>query len=447
VASDTVLVNSLSSTGTTLAKTINNLNAIVSHIQNPDLYSPIWANQIEFHERTNKPIAKCDISKGELITLYPIKYISIGKERSSSDQILSKRLELLQEERYPYPHLRVAPEPLYIHSEKNVIYSDGWYGNIIPSATNEQENEQSNCVFVPLPSVAPLCGMVATRSIAKGEGIISSSCIHDESQDKTKLCKLTNEIAKEYAYELGDLMPYLQMAYTHIDKKEKSETIAKQKMYHTINESYPNLQQIHSSPDIYTVADFLSQGECDRIIRKARLNIQPCLVKNEETGAVEVDPSRTSTNANIPRCEVPSITKKILELGNCVEEQMEILQVLNYKRGQEFKPHTDGFDGATTTCGFQDSGRIATIFCYLNDVKAGGTTLFTKVGLEIEPKRGMAVVHFPMSSDLVEDEMTEHQGSVAMDEKWILTTWIWKHWKADYRYSEENIEALSDDII
>jgi prolyl 4-hydroxylase len=261
---------------------------------------------------------------------------------------------------------------------------------------------------------------------------------------------LTNHIAKEYADKLGDLMPYLQMAYTqtHMDTKKTSETIAKkQQLYHTINESYPNLQQIHSSPDIYTVTDFLSQDECDRIIRKARLNIQPCLVKNEDTGAVEVDPSRTSTNANIPRCEVPSITKKIVELGNCVEEQMETLQVLNYKRGQEFKPHTDGFDGATTACGFQDSGRIATVFCYLNDVKAGGTTLFHKVGLEIEPKQGMAVVHFPMSLDLVEDEMTEHQGSVAIDEKWILTTWIWKNWKADYRYAEENIEALSDDII
>ena len=52
-----------------------------------------------------------------------------------------------------------------------------------------------------------------------------------------------------------------------------------------------------------------------------------------------------------------------------------------------------------------------------------------------------------MSLDLVEDEMTEHQGSVAMDEKWILTTWIWKHWKADYRYSEDMIDDLSEDII
>ena len=87
--------------------------------------------------------------------------------------------------------------------------------------------------------------------------------------------------------------------------------------------------------------------------------------------------------------------------GQIVEKQMETLQVLNCKRGQEFKPHTNGFDGAMTACGFQDSGRNPTIFAIqcLNDVKAGGTTLIHKVGLEIELKRGMAVVHFPMSLD------------------------------------------------
>ncbi len=460
------VVSSLSTTGKTpstaaLTKTIQNLNAIVSHIQNPELYSPTWANQIEFHEDTNEPIAKCDINAGELITLFPIQSISIGKAFGSEEttisseagDILSKRVDLLEEERYVYPHLRVASEPLYIHASKDIV-CDGWYGNLIPFyTTNDNEYETSiysNCRFVPLPNVAPLCGMVATKSIAKGEIIVQSSPFSStDPQEEEELYSLSNEIAKEYAYELGDLLPYLQMAYAHIPTAtiERSDKVIKKQKYHAINKAYPELKKIHSSPDIYTVKDFLNQDECERIIRKAQLNIKPCLVKNEDTGAVGVDPSRTSTNANIPRREVPSITRKILELGNCMEEQLETFQVLNYKKGQEFKPHTDGFDGPTTACGFQDSGRIATMFCYLNDVPSGGTTMFTKVGLDIEPKRGMAVVHFPMSLDLVEDEMTEHQGSVAMDEKWILTTWIWKHWLSDYRYSDASIQGLNDDII
>jgi len=48
--------------------------------------------------------------------------------------------------------------------------------------------------------------------------------------------------------------------------------------------------------------------------------------------------------------------------------------------------------------------------------------MLTKLGLEIKPVKGLAVVHFPMSLELVEDERTEHKGNAAVDEKWILTT-------------------------
>ncbi|CAM9909411.1 unnamed protein product, partial [Heterosigma akashiwo] len=324
----------------------------------------------------------------------------------------------------------------------------GWYGNIIPYGTRKT----GNCMFIPLPSVAPLCGFVATKTILKGEEVKASPdvCVVDE-EGKERIYELTENIAKEYAHELGELLSYLQRAYTHILKPEvhlSSTKKVNEQRFHVINQAYPNLKKIHSKPDIYTVADFLSKDECERLIRKASTNMQPCYVKNEETGVVEQDASRTSTNANIPRNESPSITRKILNLlGNCKAEQIETFQVLNYKKGQEFKPHTDGFESATTACGFQDSGRIATVFCYLNDVEAGGTTLFTKLRLEIKPRRGLAVVHFPMSLDLTEDEMTEHKGSAAIDEKWILTTWMWKHWRSDYRYSEENMAPLSDDVI
>ena len=342
---------------------------------------------------------------------------------------------------------------MFIHSGKDTIHP-GWYGNIIPPSQDKDDDTDTstdmggNCMFVPLPGVAPLCGMVATRSISKGEEITTAKkCPGDDI-----IHKVAQDIAKEYAFELGELMAYLQMAYS-TESPESSPilltpcTTKEKQEYHTITESYPNVEKIHSNPDIYTIADFLSQNECERLITKARVGMQPCLVKNAETGAVEPDPSRTSTNANIPQREVPSISKKILDLTNCREEQMEILQVLRYEKGQEFQPHTDGFEGPTSACGFLDSGRLATVFCYLNDVGEGGTTLFTKLGVGIKPMRGMAVVHFPMSLDLVEDERTEHQGSIAVDEKWILTTWIWKHWKADYRYCEENLEVLSEDII
>ncbi|OEU10787.1 hypothetical protein FRACYDRAFT_193411 [Fragilariopsis cylindrus CCMP1102] len=240
-----------------------------------------------------------------------------------------------------------------------------------------------------------------------------------------------------------------------------SSSSSSSSLFHSINESYPKLEKIHSSPDIYSIQDFLSESECERIIRKVSsndgINMRPCLIKNEATGKVEPDVTRTSLNANIARREVPTIIQKILNLMNN-EKQIEILQVLRYRNGQEFKSHTDGFNGPTTACGFYQSGRIATIFCYLNNVtdSGGGKTTFPLLtddgrssSLDITPKRGLAVVHFPTSLDLKEDQRTEHIGTPVtdMEEKWILTVWVWKNQRADMRYSEDILPFLSDDII
>ena len=407
---------------------LQNLNGIVTQLQNPSLYSTEWANRIEINNE-HDPIANCDVKAGDVLTLYPIDQVEFGIHEGG------RCVDLLHPERFPYPHLRNEKQDLCIISDHDSI-RQGWLGNRIPM---DSENN-GNCAFVPLPSIAPLCAIVATRDIAQGESIKECKISRKETLD------LAMTVGKRYANEIGDLLPYLnEMAYANIPLPKKSVKVLDN--FHKINKSYPKLQQIHSNPDIYKIPNFLSDEECDRLIEKSRQGIQPCLVKNEQTGEVELDPSRTSTNANIPKREVPSIIKKITDLANCDTEQVEILQVLNYQKGQEFKPHTDGFERATSACGFLDSGRIATVFTYLNDVDNGGKTIFTKLGLDIKPEKGMCVVHFPMNLDMLEDERTEHQGGVAIDEKWILTTWIWKHFKGDFRYDEEFLPSLSDDLI
>ena len=154
------------------------------------------------------------------------------------------------------------------------------------------------------------------------------------------------------------------------------------------------------------------------------------------------------------------------------------------QKGQFFKPHVDATDGAHTSTGFVDSARLATVFVYLADVPNGGETKFTNLEpssdvptegdtvmlnimegageatvtkanndgtfdvkwtwngsirpsvdaayitkvsprtLSIHPKRGMAVVHFPQSTKMELDVRTMHEGAVAIDEKWLLATWM-----------------------
>ena len=151
------------------------------------------------------------------------------------------------------------------------------------------------------------------------------------------------------------------------------------------------------------------------------------------------------------------------------------------QKGQFFKPHCDGTNGALTSTGFVDSARLATVFVYLADVPNGGETKFTSLEplsevpaegdavvvdgsdttatvtkankdgtfdvefwngsivssvdaayikkvsprtLSIHPKRGMAVVHFSQSTKMELDVRTVHEGAVAIDEKWLLATWM-----------------------
>ena len=572
---------------------LQNLQSISTHLQNPDLYSTSWANNVSVvsskkssskrksHTTGNENddyclIASKHIQKGELITLYPIHAIgikskidnklgsngdgddmdndnnqkkkgdksmgmkSLGNKKNTKKKLRKQQIqrnkhtflesydylyhdskwnlddtipsmkEYQHEVQIPFglsststsssssssvssessvsstmmgvhPLLCQYEHELYIQSHPTRRVLPGWYGHLIQtkqitttsstskrnlSLSNNKDNH--NCMIVPIPCSIPLCGVVATRDIEKGEQIVRQvNNNNQEEQDKVVL-EFVKQIIQRYTAEITELGSYYQMAYdaANNNEEEKKDEMEHEKLqsssFHTINESYPNLTKLHTNPDIYIIPDFLSSEECDRLIQKASTNLQPCLIKTEESGQVQLHNNiRTSTNANIPRGEVPSITQKIQNLIQFQsEDQLEIYQVLKYDKGQEFKPHTDGFDKPVTACGFFQSGRIVTLFTYLNDVEegsGGGQTVFTKLGsdgennnndgLKITPRKGMAVIHFPMTLDLVEDKRTEHEGSMAIDEKWILTTWVWKDERLDERYAEDHLESASDDII
>ncbi|EEC51190.1 predicted protein, partial [Phaeodactylum tricornutum CCAP 1055/1] len=137
------------------------------------------------------------------------------------------------------------------------------------------------------------------------------------------------------------------------------------------------IQRANTDPVVWIVPGFLSESECDALQRKASRRMTSCVTKNADTSRVYKDLSRTSTNTNVPRREVPTVVSKLKNLTLCDDEaRFEILQVLRYQAGQHFSPHTDGFSGPITACGFWDSGRLVTVFCYLNDVEKGGTTRF-----------------------------------------------------------------------
>jgi len=185
------------------------------------------------------------------------------------------------------------------------------------------------------------------------------------------------------------------------------------------------------SPRVVLFGNLLSAQECEQIIDAARRRLQRSTVVNAATGAYDVHADRTSSGTHFERGEnelVARIERRIGELVGCPVESGEPIQVLHYTPGAEYKAHHDYFDPAqpgndqVLAMGGQ---RVATLVMYLNDVEAGGSTVFPALGLDVLPRRGSAV-YFAYTNERGEtDARTLHGGSaVVAGEKWIATKWL-----------------------
>lgn len=186
-----------------------------------------------------------------------------------------------------------------------------------------------------------------------------------------------------------------------------------------------------NAPRIVLFGGLLSDEECDELIALSRRKLTRSSVVNAETGAYDVHPDRTSSGTHFERGEnelIRRIESRIAELISCPVERGEPIQILHYKPGAEYKPHFDFFDPAypgnekVLAMGGQ---RVATLVMYLNDVVAGGSTVFPEIGLDVLPRKGNAVYFAYTTEDGQLDRRTLHGGSpVAEGEKWIATKWL-----------------------
>ena len=154
-------------------------------------------------------------------------------------------------------------------------------------------------------------------------------------------------------------------------------------------------------------------------------------VVNAATGNYDVHPHRTSSGTHFNRGEnalIQRIERRISELVQHPVERGEPLQILHYQPGGEYKPHFDYFDPAQpgNEVVLKHGGqRVATLVMYLNDVQAGGSTVFPEVGLDVLPRRGNAVYFAYTTEQGQLDARSLHGGNpVSEGEKWIATKWF-----------------------
>jgi prolyl 4-hydroxylase len=185
-----------------------------------------------------------------------------------------------------------------------------------------------------------------------------------------------------------------------------------------------------SDPEIAFFNDFLSADECERLVQESAVKLLKSTVIDNDTGDRVEHVQRISDGTWFNRGEnefVAMIERRIAHLTNSEVKNGEGLQILHYKLAGRYDPHHDFFPKNIGGEVHMRAGgqRIATFIMYLNDVEAGGETIFPSLRLKFIPKRGSAIYFSYTNNSGQTDDRSLHGGApVVRGEKWISTKWI-----------------------
>ena len=192
----------------------------------------------------------------------------------------------------------------------------------------------------------------------------------------------------------------------------------------------PNAQKIDSDlvNELYTLPNFLNTTECDRMAEIVRSKSYPSTVVSEYGGQVDEN-YRTSSTCDLGTLDDPfiaDIDRRICAIMGINPSFSEIIQGQVYEVGQEFKVHTDTFEGPGYEEHTKEKGqRTYTFLIYLNDVEEGGETEFPELDLTVKPKKGMAVTWRDLHRDGSINYSTAHTAHpVKKGRKIVITKWF-----------------------
>ncbi len=189
-------------------------------------------------------------------------------------------------------------------------------------------------------------------------------------------------------------------------------------------------RSLSSRPAVAVIDDLLSRDECRLLMLSAQPFLQPSRAVDPGSGVAQAMPLRTSSDASFdPMLEDFALRYVQLRMARAVGMELtnaEQLIVLRYAPGQEYRPHRDYLPSAAIERDRPQAGnRARTICVYLNDVEAGGETVFPVPGIEVKPKAGSAVVFDNLHADGSPDPDSLHAGQpVLLGVKWLATLWL-----------------------
>jgi prolyl 4-hydroxylase len=177
--------------------------------------------------------------------------------------------------------------------------------------------------------------------------------------------------------------------------------------------------------ELFAVGDFLSLAECDRLCTMIDEVARPSSLHELDYASG----FRTSYSGDLDPCEsfVRGISRRIDDLLGLDSAFGEAVQGQRYLPGQQFQPHNDWFYTSEKYWKLEQARggqRSWTTMAYLNTPETGGETLFTEIGLQIEPKPGVLLIWNNALPDGRPNEGTMHAGlPVLAGAKYVITKW------------------------
>ncbi len=192
----------------------------------------------------------------------------------------------------------------------------------------------------------------------------------------------------------------------------------------------PSMVEMAQRPHVMRIDQLLSADECRLLVACAQPVLRRSGAVDPLTGEARELELRTSSDASFDPV-VEDLALRVLQLRLARAAQAELVQaehlvVLRYGPGEQYRPHRDYLPPSAVMENVPQAGnRTRTICVYLNEVEAGGETVFSHADVRVAPVPGRAVVFDNLLADGRPDPESLHAGlPVTQGEKWLATLWL-----------------------
>lgn len=192
------------------------------------------------------------------------------------------------------------------------------------------------------------------------------------------------------------------------------------------------------SPNARTITKLFRDWECAYAVARSGTLVQRSQVVDEKSGQGSLHPDRSSsTIAFWPLHDdlvMHRLTLRMAAAADLPWRHGEILNVMRYDVGQQYKPHYDFFNenaSGTSEIMAQGGQRVRTVLVYLSTSYVGGETCFIPASVRYKGDLGDCLIFDNVHADGTPDRASLHAGlPVTQGTKWLASKWFRasNHW-------------------